>query len=104
MKHLWILLISVPRINATLSAPATAPRRNCSRWSPPPINLGPQPTFGGKERHPEAHLIGFTGSLSGQTLDLQFAKFLRPIQKFGSAETLAAQIQKDISAVIKSSH
>jgi riboflavin kinase/FMN adenylyltransferase len=71
---------------------------------PAAINLGPQPTFGGQERHPEAHLIGFTGSLSGQTLDLQFSKFLRPIQKFDSAETLAAQIQKDISAVIKSSH
>ena len=36
--------------------------------------------------------------------DLQFSKFLRPIQKFDSADTLAAQIQKDISVVIKSSH
>jgi riboflavin kinase/FMN adenylyltransferase len=70
---------------------------------PAAINLGPQPTFGGKERHPEAHLIGFTGNLSGQKLDLEFSKFLRPIQKFNSAQDLATQIKKDISAVLKAS-
>ena len=69
---------------------------------PAAINLGPQPTFGGQERHPEAHLIGFTGKLSGQKLDLEFSKFLRPIQKFDSAQALTAQIEKDVSAVTKS--
>ena len=69
---------------------------------PAAINLGPQPTFGGRERHPEAHLIGFTGKLSGQKLDLEFSKFLRPIQKFDSAQALTAQIEKDVSAVTKS--
>ena len=68
---------------------------------PAAINLGAQPTFGGRDRHPEAHLIGFTGTLSGQKMDVEFSKFLRPIQKFGSAQALAAQIQKDVSAVIK---
>ena len=70
---------------------------------PAAINLGAQPTFGGQERHPEAHLIGFHGSIVGQTLDLQFSKFLRPIEKFDSPQALAEQIQKDIFAVIKSS-
>ena len=70
---------------------------------PAAINLGPQPTFDGKERHPEAHLIGFAGNLSGQKLDLEFSKFLRPIRKFDSARDLAEQIKNDISAVIKSS-
>ncbi len=70
---------------------------------PAAINLGPQPTFGGQERHPEAHLIGFAGNLSGQKLDLEFSKFLRPIQKFNSAQDLAAQIKSDISAVLKAS-
>ncbi len=70
---------------------------------PAAINLGPQPTFDGKECHPEAHLIGFAGNLSGQKLDLEFSKFLRPIQKFNSAKDLTAQIKSDISAVLKAS-
>ena len=68
---------------------------------PAAINLGAQPTFGGRDRHLEAHLIGFTGTLSGQNMDLEFSKFLRPIQKFDSAQALTAQIQKDVAAVIK---
>ena len=70
---------------------------------PAAINLGPQPTFDGKECHPEAHLIGFSGNLSGKKLDLEFSKFLRPIQKFNSAKDLTAQIKSDISAVLKAS-
>ena len=70
---------------------------------PAAINLGPQPTFDGRERHPEAHLIGFAGNLSGQKLDLEFSKFLRPIQKFNSAQDLTTQIKSDISAVLKTS-
>lgn len=70
---------------------------------PAAMNLGPQPTFEGRERHPEAHLIGFSGDLSGQKLDLEFKKFLRPVQKFSNAQELAEQIRKDISAVTKSS-
>jgi riboflavin kinase/FMN adenylyltransferase len=69
---------------------------------PAAINLGPQPTFGGKERHPEAHLISFTGNLSGQKLDLEFSKFLRPVQKFESPQALAVQVKKDIAEAIKS--
>jgi riboflavin kinase/FMN adenylyltransferase len=68
---------------------------------PAAINLGPQPTFGGQERHPEAHLIGFTGNLSGQNLDLEFSKFLRPIQKFNSAQDLATRIKSDLSEALK---
>ena len=68
---------------------------------PAAINLGPQPTFGCEERHPEAHLIGFSGELSGQEMDLEFARFLRPTQKFESPQALAAQIRMDIANVKK---
>ena len=70
---------------------------------PAAINLGPQPTFDGRERHPEAHLIGFAGDLSDQKLDLEFSKFLRPTQKFNSAQDLTTQIKSDISAVLTTS-
>lgn len=66
---------------------------------PAAINLGPQPTFGGQERHLEAHLMGFAGNLSGQKLDLEFSKFLRPTKKFTSPRELAIQIEKDVLAV-----
>ena len=74
-----------------------------ARVFPAAINLGLQPTFGGKSRYPEAHLIGFHGDLFGQKLDLEFTKFLRPVRKFGSAQELANQIKQDISAVQKAS-
>lgn len=68
---------------------------------PAAIHLGPQPTFGSQARHPEAHLIGFHGALAGQSLDLEFSKFLRPIQKFDSAEALTIQVKRDISEAAK---
>ena len=70
---------------------------------PAAINLGPQPTFDGRERHPEAHLIGFAGNLSGQKMDLEFSKFLRPTRKFDSPADLALQIKRDISSIINPS-
>ena len=70
---------------------------------PAAINLGPQPTFQGKQTHPEAHLIGFDGNLEGQSMDLAFEKFLRPIQKFESPQALAKQIKRDILASSKGS-
>jgi riboflavin kinase/FMN adenylyltransferase len=66
---------------------------------PAAIHLGSQPTFGGKDRHPEAHLIGFQGQLLDQEMDLEFSQFFRPTQKFDSPKSLAEQIQKDVSAV-----
>ena len=73
--------------------------RSDGQTYPAAINLGPQPTFGGTKKHPEAHLIGFTGDLGGHQLDLEFLQFLRPTKKFASPKTLATQIHKDISSV-----
>lgn len=67
---------------------------------PAAINLGPQPTFGGRDHHPEAHLIGFTGDLSAQELDLEFKRYLRPIVKFDSPQALSDQISKDIQSAL----
>lgn len=65
------------------------------------IHLGPRPTFGGKQRTIEAHLLGWKGDLLDQSLELEFIQFLRPIQKFQNAESLASQIQKDIAETTK---
>lgn len=49
----------------------------------------------------EAHLIGFSGNLYGQRLELKLMKYLRPFQKYSGEMALKAQIKKDISKVKK---
>ena len=59
-------------------------------------NLGLRPTVGGTGRTLEVHLPGFSGDLYGRTLDVSFAKHLRPERKFSSVEELKAQIARDV--------
>ena len=61
------------------------------------INYGARPTFGLQETLLEAHLIGFDGDLYGQTLTVNFERFLRCIQKFECVEDLKKQIEKDVA-------
>lgn len=69
-------------------------------WWPAAINVGVNPTFGGKPgRTPmrvEAYLLDFEGDLYGQPLRLEFHERLRDEMRFGSAEELSAQIARDV--------
>ena len=58
-------------------------------------NVGIRPTVNGHHITVEPWILDFEGDLYGQTLTLQFFKFLRPEQKFGSLEELKAEIQKN---------
>ena len=62
-------------------------------------NVGTRPTVGGHHITCESHLIGFSGSLYGETVKLAFHAFLREETQFASVEELQAQIQKDIRKV-----
>jgi riboflavin kinase/FMN adenylyltransferase len=59
-------------------------------------SVGMNPTFSGERQTVEAHLLDFEGHLYGKRLRLEFARWLRPEQKFASAEALVAQITLDI--------
>jgi len=59
-------------------------------------NIGTRPTFSGETVSVEAHILGFEGSLYGETLRVFFAKRLRDEIKFASGEALAHQISRDI--------
>jgi len=59
-------------------------------------NYGYRPTFGGKEKLLEVHIIGKKVNLRGKKLKVEFLKFLRPEKKFGSPQELVKQIQEDI--------
>jgi riboflavin kinase/FMN adenylyltransferase len=68
-----------------------------SRW-PAAANVGPNPTFGESARKVEAHLIGFSGTLYGQQLALDFVARLRDTRKYGGVDELKSQIRADIAA------
>ena len=58
-------------------------------------NIGTRPTVDGQNVTVEPWILDFDGDLYGKEITLEFHKFLRPEQKFGSLEELKAQIQKD---------
>ncbi len=69
------------------------------RPHPAACNIGPNPTFGELSRKVEAHLIGFSGDLYGQRVELDFLERLRPTRKFSGREELVAQIAADVREV-----
>jgi len=65
---------------------------------PAAINIGPNPTFGEQALKIETHLIGFSGSLYGQPLEVDFLTRLRDTRAFASTADLQRQLQLDIQA------
>lgn len=63
-------------------------------------NIGIRPTVANStgERVLEVHLFDFAGELYGEDLEVSFAQFLRPEQKFSGLDALKAQIALDVSA------
>ncbi len=63
-------------------------------------NIGVRPTVAQStgERVLEVHLFDFTGDLYGEDLEVSFARFLRPEQKFSGLDALKAQIARDAEA------
>ncbi len=58
-------------------------------------NIGTRPTVSGVGISVEPWLLDFDGDLYGKKLTLEFVKFLRPEQKFGSLEELQAEIRRN---------
>jgi riboflavin kinase / FMN adenylyltransferase len=63
---------------------------------PAAVNVGHRPTFGGGLTTVEAHILDHEGDLYGRTLRVEFEERLREERKFADAESLVAQIRKDI--------
>ena len=66
---------------------------------PAAINLGTRPTFNGRDRRVEAHLIGYSGDLTGSEIDLEFHRLIRPEMKFSNTQALSEQIKSDLISV-----
>ena len=63
-------------------------------------NIGLRPTVDASATVPvvEVHLFDFSADLVGESLSLEFVKFLRPEQKFAGLEELKAQIARDCAS------
>ncbi len=61
------------------------------------VSVGIKPTFAGRTRLIEAHLLDFQGDLYGQTIRLSFRRWLREQMHFPSVNVLQSQLQRDIA-------
>jgi riboflavin kinase/FMN adenylyltransferase len=68
---------------------------------PAAINIGPNPTFGEQAIKFEAHLPGFSGSLYGQPLEVEFLARIRETRPFESVAALTQQLAADVQTVLK---
>ncbi len=49
----------------------------------------------------EAHLIGFSGDLYGEEIEVEIGKKLRDVIKFSDNEGLKRQVRKDINEIVR---
>jgi riboflavin kinase/FMN adenylyltransferase len=63
------------------------------------LSIGTLPTFNGKSRQVEAHLIGFDGDLYGRNIALDLIAWLRDQRKFSGIDALRERIQRDLRIV-----
>lgn len=68
---------------------------------PAMVNVGINPTVGVDSNIKiEAHLIGYEGNLYGQIIEIGFLGYIRGERRFGSLESLKAQLEEDKATAI----
>lgn len=60
------------------------------------VNIGTNPTVGGRQTTVEAHIPDWEGDLYGRHLSVRLTRYLRAEKKFPSMDVLKQQIHKDI--------
>ena len=68
-----------------------------ARGVPSAVSIGERPTFNGRQRVVEAHLLDFDGDLYGQRLRLHFVDRLRGQERFDSVAALVEQMKRDVN-------
>jgi riboflavin kinase/FMN adenylyltransferase len=86
-------LLPAPGVYAAVaSLPEAAGERH-----PAAVHVGRNETFGAERITVEAHLIGFSGTLYGSDLDVDFLERLRDTHRFASVDELKAQLASDVA-------
>jgi len=65
------------------------------------VNIGMGPTFGGKLRKIELHILGFSTEIYGKDISVEFIKRRRGEKAFSDKEALVRQIKEDRENVKK---
>ncbi len=65
------------------------------------LNIGTRPTFQGKKKTIEIHLLDFDNRIYGERLSITFVRFLRKEKAFGNVGELVKQLKLDKAEVIK---
>ena len=67
-------------------------------WYPAVTNVGVRPTIGTDSFRSETCILGFSGDLYGQEIEVTPLRYLRPEQKFQDLAALQAAIENDAQA------
>lgn len=70
------------------------------KWYHSVSNVGVRPTVGSEYPRCETNIIGFDGDLYGESVRVQFHKFLRDEVRFSDTEELRNAIARDIEAAL----
>jgi riboflavin kinase/FMN adenylyltransferase len=62
------------------------------------ISVGTNPTFDGRERTVEAHLLDFDGDLYGRHLQVRSVRRLRGMVRYADVQSLIDAIAEDVMA------
>ncbi|MEO5618400.1 MAG: bifunctional riboflavin kinase/FAD synthetase [Candidatus Eisenbacteria bacterium] len=63
------------------------------------MSIGVRPTFGGTVRTLEVFLLDWSGHLVGESLEVEFADWIRPERTFENAAALVAEMERDVAEV-----
>lgn len=63
------------------------------------LSIGNRPTIGDQPTAVEVHLLGFTGDVYGEPLEVEFVRHLRSNRRFDSLDALREQLLRDREAV-----
>ncbi len=96
-------LIGAPTINQHFDKNFVLPKKGVyvsvtvvdSREYPSVTNIGLRPSFENEDFRSETCILGFSGDLYGQDIEVRLLEYLRDEIKFDSMEKLSAQIEKD---------
>ncbi|HCR17371.1 MAG TPA: riboflavin biosynthesis protein RibF [Candidatus Latescibacteria bacterium] len=72
-----------------------------SEWHPGILNLGFKPTFNGKSRTLEVHILDYSADLYDHEITLELVHRIRGEQRFEGPEELISQIETDIESARK---
>jgi riboflavin kinase / FMN adenylyltransferase len=61
------------------------------------ISIGTNPTFDGRERRVEAHILDFDGDLYGRRIGVEFTRRLRGMLRFDGVPALIEQMHLDVA-------